>query len=1098
MKKTIRIAVISIVLIFAVFVGMAPISLAYFSAFLDKVGVNSVMIELIFDRLDFKNQAVIDAGYADHDENGNEIPWGSSKNPYVISQKYHVQNLSVLQNLGFFAEKKDENGKPVQPHFLVCTPEGKPVVVDCEGMSIAPIGTHEYPFVGEISGAPFATDESDDIKYGEYGVSVSTIANLKVTANEKDSPDIGFFGFAGYYGTYNDEDKTVTGGYAAKIDDLLFADVTVSSSSGIANLLSEWWNNLFGGHENYQDTHGETHHVGIVAGHAEFATITDVSVFYSEGVYAFDLVSDNVDGGESNTNYYSSTGLIGLLKYVNPIDESGTLDGTGGVSDSDIVGDNGDGGGGDESGTMTGYMLAESLFAQHEDYLKYEKLGTSDVYDVREMKKMNGDTVESLFSSVSMRERNGILDFSVETHTYYYFQDSVFTFAMSASSKDNTRTDYVQKIWRLEEETPYIYGAEDGKLHFSDDLGSSKRIAYKLVAADSVTAGGYYVLAHYDASSNTLRIFNLTKATAADNMIVIDSEEIFLGDETHGAVETEFYDSENTFLKSIYLIGTQTDFYEYAFQYQSSSASIVNPQDSNKLGVTSSYSSIASPYPQATIYYGDAAEKTNSSWLDSGATAYYYSWNFSSVGNGRFTVHSSYSFYRGSWLARTYTNGWAKLKLANNSIAYDYGVSNNEDSAQTVTPSFSEENYFTLFKVNTNTYDSSGNITNSASTGNIELTPKNIVPILKTNDEGDSVPDTLYSFDPSKYVLEYKKDTDTYKLAPIRSYRLNNGKGELLTQLNHIVKLSKATGDNYQLNLFDEGSFLDFVNTNSGGVVGASIGTNGQYATIPAGMIAFEINEASVAKPSQINIIVAVNPEQIANGRVGIWKYSTSYKNDFSLDEPLDSFMLPTSKTATAWSTDSGRILNVSEHIEERNIAGKKEYYTVLDKNGTPEQSKIYLGGKVALIYYSFNIEETGVYFIGAKDGPLSVSYFSVTGAAGAGNDGRSGSPLGRLDFVYDYNNEIVTVDRLFDESEQLEENYNKYYPSYLFVAMLPEKSGGGVVKIQNERIQIRRFIYTIDGNSQRRCFSISGQNLAELRVISEFMEDLADDIETS
>ena len=134
-----------VLLIAATVLFAASPSFAYFRALFDKVGENTVMVELIFDRLNFDGpnaEALAQLGFTD-EQDGVEVPWGSRQNPYVISAKHHIQNLSVLQNSGFFAGRveKDENGEPVlvdgktvpvQSYFLVCTPDGTPVTVDCE------------------------------------------------------------------------------------------------------------------------------------------------------------------------------------------------------------------------------------------------------------------------------------------------------------------------------------------------------------------------------------------------------------------------------------------------------------------------------------------------------------------------------------------------------------------------------------------------------------------------------------------------------------------------------------------------------------------------------------------------------------------------------------------------------------------------------------------------------------------------------------------------------------------------------------------------------------------------------------------------------
>lgn len=1098
MTKMKPVALILCILLIAVsLVLLISESLAYFRFIFDKSGTNTVMVELIFDHLDFNDSDVINAGFAD-EENGNEIPWGSEKNPYVISQKYHIQNLSVLQNSGFFASrvKKDENGDPIldennntipdQSYFLVCNTDGTPVSIDCDGIKIAPIGSHEYPFTGVIRGAPIAGSTT----YNGYGSSVSTIADLTVESN-LDEPDIGFFGRLGYNGTYDAETLTVSDGFAAIVDNLLFADVTISSRKSFFDTLEEWWN-LFLNHLNRSEEIKETHHVGIIAGHAEFATVSNISVYYTENVPAFDLVS-NYEG--SNTNYYSTTGLIGLLECVNPEvdEENGTLSGSAGIRDSDLLGDGSAGGGGDESGTLTGYFLAENLFSRHEEYLHNEEvnLPTADAYDVKEMKinEKEGGEFKSLFSSVQMSE--GFL--GSNKVTYYYFNDTVFTFTMSSSSEDSAsdskKTDYVMKLWKLEDERPFIYGTDSQeKWQYADDLGATPRISYKLTALESQNAfatSGYYVMLY--VHEGDIYVVDM-QSPATGYMTKLDPGQIYEGDDDI-KLETLYFDDGS--LKEINVISTGKEFFSNAFYYASSSIKMRNPNSTladHQFGFTVPYTN--GNYTAAKPYHGNATNDGLGSYL-SNATSYFYDLTFTYHQNGKFSAYIQSKSMGPIW-NRTYVSAIFKFDAASGSLSVQSDIKSNSNQLASIDSMRDETCYFTIMKLTPNTVDEHNNITNLAS-GNYELTPKNIVPTTKTEKDSTTqedveVPDTLYSFDPSTHVLEYINSTNSYRLAPIRSYKLNNGKGDLLEELNHTVKLYKATTGNFSLQF--GGNFPIY---SDGGVLRVPIGTTGMDATLPAGMIAFHILKASVDDPSYINVIVAVNPEQKSPATVGLWKADESFwGSTFDLTDPDQSFVLPVSMVAES-SADSQFILPITERVVGENIDGKIEYTTVA-KDGANEVSYVYLGGEHAFIYYSFEVTEPDTtYLLGSAAGSLSISYFSVSGAAGEGNDGMSGSPLGSVDFVYSFEGQIITTDKLFAEDEQLlsDENYSQYYPSYLFVSMLPEEN-----KIQNEVVKIRRYVNEGDTKGTRRHLMLTGQNETYVRSVSVFLQDLQDDID--
>ena len=1092
-----------------------PPSLAYFQAIFDKDGINTVMVELIFDQLDFESEN-IDSDLYYEEKDGVEEPWGSEHNPYVISQKHHVQNLAVLQNTGFFSGRvqRDENGEPIldgegnpipEPsYFLVCTREGTPVAIDCEGMTIAPVGTHENPFTGVIGGAPVAGEAT----YAGYGVSVSTIANLRVEA-ALDEPDIGFFGTLGYCGSYDEATTSVTG-FAARVEDLLLADVTVASDYTLFDSVAAWWEGLTG-HTSRAEDYAETHHVGIIAGHAEFATVNRVSVYYSEDVEAFDLVSA---AAGCSVNYYSSTGLIGLLEHVNPIlGEGGVLDGGAGITDKDVIGDGSGGGGGEGSGTLTGYFLAGDLFARHEATLAPEDL--RDEYNVVEMRETEGDATVPLFKTVTMPERDQPLT-SWKYRNYFYFQDTVFTFAMSMSlasdqngntteTIDPKKSDYVKKIWKTGEdrEIDAVGPIEDLECRY--DSEALPRVAYRLDTVTDLTEGETYVLAYLEkngegTADDVLHVLNLHDTAVGGTRVKtvkIGALSAAGGEPDRGEMYGDavyFGDDDGGGIESVELIGTALDLYNYSFRYdKANSLTIRNPFDETfKLGVMATSGG-------SNTHYGNLTTVVNAAPAASGnvsgdEVAYFYNWTVTAHADDprRFSVSASYTLGENwvLWNTRSYCG--SKLAFVNEggtpafsfqSIATE---SESERNTWMQTKNFAEENYFTVLEVTANVLDESGTIIDVLGGKNHELTPRNILP--KTEE------DVLYSFDPSRYVLEYLGPSDhcagEYRLAPLRYYKLNNGKSGLLSEINHAAVLYKTHNASYQMHIGD-----------AIGILETTIGTANpdKLYSIPTGMIAFEINKASVEEPSFINLIVAITPEQEITSTVGIWAMQKStWETSFDINSPTYTFDLPVSKTGNS-DADLSLALHVVEHYKE--IPDGERYSTVLvaDENGVKETSHLYLGGQKVLVYREIAVTSPGVYMLGSTAGPLSVAYFSVTGAAGEGEDGASGSPLGDIDFVYAYDGKIVTTDKKYAGDAPLLENesYDVYYPSYLFVSMLPSTT-----PIQHEVIRLRRYIapQEEDPVGTRRHLVITyagGGKATTVRGVSEILQDMQDDVES-
>ena len=1097
---------------------VAP-SLAYFQTIFTSTGINSAKVELIFDRLDFEHDNVKNA----KDEAGNArfsatAEWGSEKNPYVISAKHHVQNLSVLQNTGFF-------DKATQAYFLVCTPEGTPVAINCEGMTMAPVGTHANPFTGVIDGA-FATSatevtytytprsSSDTVAEKSYGVSVSTIGNLIVKASTSE-PDIGFFGCVGYYGTSTVDPETsdpAVDGYAASIQNLLLADVTVSSVPTLKDSLAAWWAQVKAtiqveeGKEAPEHRHEdfESHHIGVVAGHADFATINNVSVFYTQGVQTFQI------SGSSYINYYSTTGLIGTLHYVNPtITSSGLLVGDGNsISDSDMV-EVGLGGGGAISGTLTGYMMAENLFVEHENSLKAQgkEIDSDGIYDVKEMVMRNPkykegstnaeekDQYKPLFETVTMQEKVNLLG-SWTPVDYYVFKDTVFTFALSASSKDSanyaTKTDYVQKLWNKSASIPIAADYED--LTLKNDPNGSAYVAYKLTPATSLDNGNHYVLTYHDKgnpdklediSDDKLYVFPIVDSVSTGACVILTEADFY----QENGVTVKFDNNGN--LTEFYLQDHNLSYYGNAFVYDVTNKKTISaPQgNNNALAIESTYSWTQFTDPAPIL--SDQPIVTNLGWLVSDGQLRSYEWTFmpqeQADGSVKYAVYMDYKFTRGGNAALSSSTSGCITMMFNVSgerVAFSRTRRTTDEDTNFI-PYYD----FTIFSVSKTTGDSVDD------GGNITIPAQNFLP---------STSDT--TFDPSKYVFE-SNGNGSYKLSPLANYNLNSGKGTKVTELNHAVKLYKATSYNSQLTLSNTALgnwFGNIFDTNTGGVVISKIGTTDINYTIPAGMIAFYIDEevTNAQKPSYINIIVAVNPNQTTNGRIGLWntgvkKDTTQWNTTFNVNNPTYYFDLPVSKAATS-QNDKQYTITVSEYYkpdaEQRKDA---QGNLMFDDKGrpiyTPEQGNryVYLGGQVALVYHSFEVTEGGIYLLGSGVGPMTVAYFSVSGAAGQGADGTSTSPLGDIDFVYENNGDIITIDKKFSGvHDTTNEDYSYYYPSYHFVVMKRDGTDSDHPSVQTENIWVYRYIDPKDTASPKRYTSITGCDDAENKGLTDLYQD--------
>lgn len=1204
---------------FVAFLAYNP-SHAYFEVHKDAIGVNTAKVDLLFDKYDesvFTLENNEDSlAEEDRTYKGPELnqsaEWGTEANPYIIRKKNHINNLAMLQKAGYFADKSG------QSYFVVCDLVGKPVAINCSEdseMEIAPIGTPDNPFTGNISGAYI----SGTATYGSYSVSQSTIANLTVNATES-TPDIGFFGRLGYNGTITPgtpatETTNATpdtlDGFAAKIDNLLFADITIQTTQTPGDF-ETWWNSLVGV-DTVHAKCNETHHVGIIAGHAEWATITNTSVYYSsDSVSAFQL------SGDVSTNYYSVVALFGTVDRINPTyttatDGTVTIDSTNAVSDKDLSDEIITGGGGGESGMLTGYMLSENIFDRNtntsgsiSNLEGYYNLA----YDTKDLQDANG----SIFEYVDVDEGNW---FNQRTYRYYYFRDAIFTFAMSARGRVSNGTvqdsdgkvDFLVKIWDLKNDgsgAPIIKIAnsleESEWAHESNDK-SQALYTLNAVSPTDLKAGDVYILA-YRGEDGTIYTFKLdstasdgyvssftldpielvaennTKTTyvpkyitdgdtyilynranedtgfripkivdsngvetwyqpqgyllyrgieAADGTVTYAStpvpapqtgtymyfkdignneyEATYIDTNDENKIKTEIvpqrmeaedengnpityvFRAEKVYLglQTIYVAdngfnttensdGTETTTYYFSkgIKYVSGkplTAVDNSPKAGNSFGITAASNSYANP---SFGVFTNAANYDTGTWGNS--AAYWYNWSLSqqnaapSITN-LVTVSGVIGINNAGFLGWNGTNYYyhtMKLFFKDNVFTPQINSNHNNpheatlDTSTLALPTLDgAADTFLVFKVDTGTGKT------------VTIPGKNWEVIDEEAPSFDASTHVLF-FDKEADPLDKERSNNTYTITPIAQLKWNNGKGEYLTSLNHAVRLAQATQDHNSLNFKNLvgdnllGNILQgLLGSSSGGMVPAPIGENDAGYTIPAGMIAFDILKASVDEPSYINIIVAVNPEQTVDSWIGLYgpMGENEWNSEFTLSEDaIQRFDLPKSIMG---------IYNSYLGAYATKVSG---YYTIENGEYVKKEGPFYtyLGGEVVYVAYTFDVTEPGVYLLGSSSGPMTVAYFSVDGAAGAGGDGTGGSPLGDVDFVYDNGTDtIITVDKKFSGSHIVEDEdpTQFYYPSYYYVRLMPSVSSS--ITIPSEDLKVRRYLGN-ELNNRRRYIKVT------------------------
>lgn len=152
---------------------------------------------------------------------------GSKDNPFRITNPVHLYNLAWLQYLGYFNRRKGFNNGLDQTYFEL----GKDV--DMRGRAIPPIGTEEYPFIGEFKGNGHKVTNltisnkkgTGDLVYSPTNANFSSdnmLCRINDSTKTQEIEIVGMFGVTGNYNGYLNE-------YVTTHTTLKTADVNVSN-----------------------------------------------------------------------------------------------------------------------------------------------------------------------------------------------------------------------------------------------------------------------------------------------------------------------------------------------------------------------------------------------------------------------------------------------------------------------------------------------------------------------------------------------------------------------------------------------------------------------------------------------------------------------------------------------------------------------------------------------------------------------------------------------------------------------------------------------------------------------------------------------------
>lgn len=1193
MKTHKKFLIIAISCVLVVMLGLLGfISYAYFSTVprvytedgtqIARLGMN---LSLLFDKVDPEQVAtntdlgILKSKTGDTETNylyDNTKDWGTPQNPYLISELRHLQNLSVLQDIGYFDQlyisKNYEDGvykgdgtvsapgNPIMPYFLVCAPDGSTTTIDGEGIAIDPIGNDTYPFIGYVGGA---FKMGTDTMVGNFTSDISSIYNVCIRSKE-DMTDVGLFGCISYLG--NEPEYTVDAngnityaesfyGAVSTVRDLLLADVQVTVKQ--ANFIEKVADHLFSysrlSEEDQKKVAHEDHHIGILSGHVEYATIEFVSVYYSsDDKKAIDLLHTANDY-DSSPNYYSSTGILGFIYNMNPeIKEDGTVGTGSGTSSADILlAVSGAGtGGGLASGIGRGYVTASDIFKKYSytnenrnqgqivwHYTYFDGEHQMADHGIMIYEKTDGDgnkyyTLDDDKTLVQVSEINGTMTASLgnnswtnflyrtgegtdlspyKYYTYkpgttisvepedfhqqnlmiidgadaegnplctewirnrilwgteatgrYYFYDGVFTFCLSS------HTDVLRDTWK-NNQAPEIFLGEnsDAAWDANTSRGNKAVVTYVkpirgLEELDAVIASGKKIfIANQSgpvAPSLSLTMMSLSNGSTEDGYMgeayrMTSTTQSIADDARKESILETLKNSEENGLEDLDGNHNQTLY----GKIQNNEIYIID------LGSAEYLNALRNEYQITAVKNGASYQffgHNLSSETDKYLSLIYRNPRLIGISLGKY-----YNIFCGDQKDAQATRGYVST-VTDADLAYS---GNDSDPYFRISFTNGEQRYV---QYNGNGYFNGAE--NETDNGRMYFYSvegmHNIDHGYITFDPAENTQSTSFIADeailwPNQTFPGNAADTSTsYTLKRLEDLGWKNSEGKAIisspADLHKKFNMTETPGFGLMLNLLN-GS-LDLGNSKQ---VVAPVGTNGVEANIPMGCVAFRIN---TNKASTIRVIVAIPVSEYYDGegqnddffdftyRFGLWKVEEaggSMVQSFNVEDAIEQFELPRSNPYQP-GTEAGD--------------GSANAIVVNHPNG--KTYRCYLNGLRVLVGYEFTLEGEGVYIIGTTSGPMEIVHFSADGTASAGRDGTSGSKLGSIDFVYDYQGTIVTVKETSDSET---EDYSQYYASmcllYTDITNLKDSTGDvwQFYKINDQQITIRRQIGIVDQEKQ-------------------------------
>ena len=403
---------------------------------------------------------------------------GTENDPYILTTPRHVYNLAWLQYLGTFNDITD--GKlNAQVYFELGGNINMADGADAGYQTIPPIGTSEYPFLGNFDGKGF--NISNAIVANKIG-SDGLVAHPPVIDDVRYSEIIGFFGIVGDY--TGAVELTSTQLKALEVKNLTLTDVTIKTST------TKSLAGLFAGYVN-----GNISNINVVSG--------DITV------------------------------NSGVLPYTEKLSETNTINDTLSMSKYALIGDyhttrinwvGGPGSVSTDSGDNTGWggSIDMLTLAKRITYM-FDAAATTTLTTSPKFTLMNSDVSKNNHAYVHLIATGTKYDYEETSPNVLVFRNKTYL-PLNIDLKDFGQNQYnsasVESV--LSTNTGYIVGKNSNSTK-TDTINLRNRVVGQLcnsMQGGSPVAGDWKTLLYTNTMNSQMQI--LTKTAKGDYVVIGD------------------------------------------------------------------------------------------------------------------------------------------------------------------------------------------------------------------------------------------------------------------------------------------------------------------------------------------------------------------------------------------------------------------------------------------------------------------------------------------------------------------------------------------------------------------------------------------------